>query len=412
MDAFALQLGWRKKAPRRLTDAIYAAVANLPVAIRVLAVNAATATLVEDAFGEASPPQPEDIEEAVSNFAFVAANLFQAAAAQQEAIDQLLLSAAALAARTSVSQGRAGTTAESPARSSPPPVRPPVFLSTAAAVTDATAARQTRPRCAVCRHTVDSCTCNPPGEGVRGSGAPLTRQPPPPPPPHTRTQRPPPPEPSDHNSEHSSDRTPPSQRSADSDAQTVKTTASRSNRRPGTFKDPGVLWEPALWHNEIADGGSARDLERELLRASGSDSLPQDSFPKELSEALAQICAEWAEHPESQLVPELILELLFRQKLWSTPGADKAGVDQAMRKVRAQALPDKFRKAAATLEAKARKANDADRRAPARASADPPRPARTPAGAPAARAPAGRARLPKALWESLSADQKAMLGKK
>ena len=348
MEAFAVQLGWKKKASRKLTDALYTAAAQLPVALRVAAANAATTTLVEDAFGEATPLQPDDTEEAIQNLAFVAANLFPAATATQEAVDQLLSSVGALVARVSVSQGRASEpVVVTRVEPSPAAVRPTTTFTTASAVTDATAARSTRPRCPVCRFTLDSCTCHAanaqPGGAQRGSGAPLTRQPPA----HHNREPPPPPPPAqprqptleDDNSNHSDSTShPASERTTDTDARTSKTTTSRGNRRPGTFKDPAVLWEPELWNAEILDGGSARDLERELLHASGADSLPHDSFPRELCEALAQICAEWAQHAESQLVPELVLELLFRQKLWTTPGADKAAVDQAMRRVRAQSL--------------------------------------------------------------------------
>ena len=413
MEEFALQLGWRKKAPRRMTDALYEVAASLPVVSRAAAANAATTTLVEEAFGEATPPQPDNPDQAISVLAFVCANLFPGPGAQQEAVDQLLRSAAALAARVSVSQGRMSQTPprqqppQPPQRApSPQPTPPQGQTTTAASTTNAATTRITRRRCEGCGRTTDSCVCQLRGGGARGSSAPLARQPPQPNPKENR-------EPEDNSDSNSTSTTSnaPSARTTDTDARTSRSTSSRPNRRPGTFKDPAVLWDPAAWEAELSEGGAPRDLERELLRAAGAQSLAHDSFPRELAEALAQICAEWAERPGSQLIPEMALELLFRQKLWTTPGADKPAVDQAMRRVRAQALPDKFRKAAATLEAKARKTAEATQRTA-------PRPQRQSApaqGQPQATRQASggaRARIPKALWDTLSPEQRATATKR
>lgn len=434
LQALARPLGWNKKASRKLCDAVAVALSTFPLENAVAITNRAAATMIEDALGPDvadTLPQATAPEQGVEIVAFVAANLFTAARATEEAVAQLVATAAGYQARRSVSTGLphpildtvlasfaatppktnqqqwspevSPTHLAQPAQHKPPQHQqtrqapaPTTRVPPPPARKDQPPPRKTRPKCNGCGHTVDSCTCGAPLDPSTGEVQRLPRE---------RAHAA-----SDHSS---SDRSStPNHRDDDSDARTNRTTRTtdtsrtdRTNRRPGTFKDPAVLWEPSLWENEVYQGATAQTLEHQLLQAVGAQTLPSDSFPKELCTLLAELCSQWLAEPSSTIVPEIALELLFRQRLWQTPGAEKADVDSAMRKIRAQALPEKFRKAAATLESKARKAEKTRRTTPPRRT---PKPSATDQTKRAGQ----RDRLPKALWDTLTQDQRNLIKKR
>ena len=149
----------------------------------------------------------------------------------------------------------------------------------------------------------------------------------------------------------------------------------------------------------MAAGGSPEQLEKELLRAVRVTDMSPEAFPREVAELLAQVAAEWLREPTSLAIPRLLVEGLFRQRLWNTPGADANTVNKAMRTVRAQALPARFKKAAAQLE---KKSATKDTKTTRRTTT----PTRKPRSNNAPRGGGQSGRCPDQLWATLTEDQR------
>lgn len=124
------------------------------------------------------------------------------------------------------------------------------------------------------------------------------------------------------------------------------TTRSLSQSRT-SFKDPKILYIPENWERAFGSGETSAHLEVEIRKQLGVNLL-HSKFPGEwtttLADRMVELAVQWAENPADVAVPEGIIEVLYRCKLFSE-GKTKEQIEEAAAVLRGEKLPKKFREA-------------------------------------------------------------------
>ena len=187
-----------------------------------------------------------------------------------------------------------------------------------------------------------------------------------------------------------------------------KRKAKRNKKYTGTFSNPGVLWEARCWNKEFEKGASIDDLRRELARQGRTQEQPQ-GYTKEVAELFSKVLLEMARNPGHTTKPsQLLLDALFRTKAFAE-GTGKSELEALSAALDDEELPARLRAAKRTAKKEAKK-DTLPRRTPLPREPRAPAPNRDDKTRAANRGEPNK-RIDKAVWTSLSAEQRAAITK-
>jgi hypothetical protein len=270
------RLGWTKRAPKKLVDAIWLVLASFPVGapVRAEIVLHAAALLLEESLGDEPAPDYRDsgltVDEAVGAYAFAIANVCAPAKGVEDA--ELFLQQA-FAARQARQRSQSHDPDFNPVASgvrfaagqlSPqvlPPARVPEQAVQAQPVAQDTgvapAQSRRQGRCTGCGLAASRCVCVPPPSGPRNRQPP----PPPPPPPAPKGARRQPHEDTDDDTEDDTDDDQDEDTDDDNTDEEVDTLGLCEGPKVD-LEDPGVFLSPKGWATASRQHGAL-----ELFRA-------------------------------------------------------------------------------------------------------------------------------------------------